>query len=110
MATMHKSACCTKTAVEPWWVNAANAGLSVAEWATAPYAEFTGACVEIVFVEIRLCDRLKYVCGTYAWPIEGAVSKAVIIESAPRLAVDNSRRDYQTCDADCVTPDQVGRI
>lgn len=28
--------------------------------ATAPYANLAGACVEIVFVRIRLCDRLKY--------------------------------------------------
>jgi hypothetical protein len=28
--------------------------------ATAPYAKLAGACMEIVFVGIRLCDRLKY--------------------------------------------------
>ena len=27
--------------------------------ATAPYAKLAGACMEIVFVGIRLCDRLK---------------------------------------------------
>ena len=28
--------------------------------ATAPHAKPAGACVEIVFVGIRLCNRLKY--------------------------------------------------
>jgi hypothetical protein len=28
--------------------------------ATAPYATLARGCMEIVFVEIRLCDRLKY--------------------------------------------------
>ena len=28
--------------------------------ATAPHAKPAGACVEIIFVGIRLCDRLTY--------------------------------------------------
>jgi hypothetical protein len=50
-----------RPSVEPrWGMRAANVGLSVAEWATAPHAKTAGTCVEIIFVGILLCDRLKH--------------------------------------------------
>jgi hypothetical protein len=47
--------------VEPWWgVRAVNVGFRLLSGATAPHAKATGVCVEIVFVGIRLCDKLKH--------------------------------------------------
>jgi hypothetical protein len=44
-------------------VRAANVGFSAAEWGDRAYTKSAGACVEIVFVGIGLCDRLKYTVG-----------------------------------------------
>jgi hypothetical protein len=41
-------------------VRAVGIGFRLLSGATAPHAKPTGACVEIVFVGIRLCDRLIY--------------------------------------------------
>jgi hypothetical protein len=41
-------------------VRAVSIGFRLLSGATAPHAKPTGACVEIVFVGIRLCDRLTY--------------------------------------------------
>ena len=41
-------------------VRAVSIGFRLLSGATAPHAKPTGACVEIVFVGIRLCDRLGY--------------------------------------------------
>jgi hypothetical protein len=34
--------------------------LQLLSGATAPHAKPAGVCVEIIFVRIRLCDRLSY--------------------------------------------------
>jgi hypothetical protein len=51
--------------VEPrWGVRAVNVGFRLLSGAIAPHARPLEARVEIVFVGIRLCDRLKHT----AWP------------------------------------------
>jgi hypothetical protein len=41
-------------------VSAPNVSFRLLSGATPPYGKPAGACVEIVFAGIRLCDRLKY--------------------------------------------------